>query len=295
MPKSGVFRLPFAGKFDILKKERGGAAVRLIGWIKKWTKWLAEVRIPLYAGNTAFFLLLSVFPLASLLLAMLQRTSLQEADVLRFLGQVSPEALMPLFEGLLDGLYQVQPVSLISISAVTVIWSSSKGMHSLQQGLNAVDGIRETRSYLGQRLLCIFCTLAMLLALVVTLLLNVYGKALLRLLAGSGGWADRALEFSMHYLHLYSTVFLMVIFAFFYLVLPNQRQRLTRVLPGALGAAVAWNVFSSVLSVYVNHFPRATTLYGSLALLLFSLLWLYICISIMFYGALLNRVLAGRK
>ena len=95
--------------------------MRLIGWIKKWTKWLAEVRIPLYAGNTAFFLLLSVFPLASLLLAMLQRTSLQEADVLRFLGQVSPEALMPLFEGLLEGLYRVQPVSLISISAVTVV------------------------------------------------------------------------------------------------------------------------------------------------------------------------------
>jgi len=161
--------------------------------------------------------------------------------------------------------------------------------------LNAVDGLRETRSYLRLRLLCIFCTLAMLLALVVTLLLNVYGKSLLRLLAGSGGWGDRVLEFSMRYLHLYSTAFLLLIFTFFYLVLPNARQRLTRVLPGALAAAVAWNVFSSALSIYVNHFPRAASLYGSLTLLLFSLLWLYICISIMFYGALLNRLLAGRS
>ena len=85
-----------------------------------------------------------------------------------------------------------------------------------------------------------------------------------------------------------------MVFALFYLVLPNRRQRLARVLPGALAAAVAWNLFSSALSLYVNHFPRASTLYGSLTLLLFSLLWLYICISIIFYGALLNRVLERR-
>ena len=98
----------------------------------------------------------------------------------------------------------------------------------------------------------------------------------------------------MQELHLYSTVFLMIVFTLFYLVLPNRRRRLTRALPGALGAAIAWNVFSSALSFYVNHFPHASSLYGSLTLLLFSLLWLYICISIIFYGALFNRLLERR-
>ena len=268
--------------------------MRFYRWVKKWAERVAALRIPLYAGNSAFFLLLSLFPLMSILLAILQRTSLQEADVLRLLAQVSPAALMPLFEDLLDGLYDVQPVSLISISAVTVVWSSSKGMYSLLLGLNAVDGVTETRGYLRLRLLGILCTLGMLLALVVTLLLNVYGKSLLRLLSAGGGFAARLLEFTMQELHLYSTVFLMNVFTLFYLVLPNRRQRLTRALPGALGAAIAWNVFSSALSFYVNHFPRASSLYGSLTLLLFSLLWLYICISIIFYGALFNRLLERR-
>ena len=268
--------------------------MRLYRWVETWAGRVAALRIPLYAGNSAFFLLLSLFPLASLLLALLQWTSIQEADLLRFVSQVSPEALMPLFQPLLDGLYAVQPVSLISVSAVTLIWSGSKGLYSLLQGLNAVDGAAETRSYLHVRLLCMLSTLSMLLALILTLLLNVYGKALLRLIASSGSWANRLLAFSLKYLHLYSTAFLLVVFALFFLVLPNRRQRLARVLPGALAAAVAWNLFSSVLSLYVNHFPRASTLYGSLTLLLFSLLWLYICISIIFYGALLNRVLERR-
>ena len=258
--------------------------MRFYRWVKKWAERVAALRIPLYAGNSAFFLLLSLFPLMSILLAILQRTSLQEADVLRLLAQVSPAALMPLFEDLLDGLYDVQPVSLISISAVTVVWSSSKGMYSLLLGLNAVDGVTETRGYLRLRLL----------GIVVTLLLNVYGKSLLRLLSAGGGFAARLLEFTMQELHLYSTVFLMIVFTLFYLVLPNRRRRLTRALPGALGAAIAWNVFSSALSFYVNHFPRASSLYGSLTLLLFSLLWLYICISIIFYGALFNRLLERR-
>ena len=100
--------------------------MRLYRWVETWAGRVAALRIPLYAGNSAFFLLLSLFPLASLLLALLQWTSIQEADLLRFVSQVSPEALMPLFQPLLDGLYAVQPVSLISVSAVTI--SSSYSM-----------------------------------------------------------------------------------------------------------------------------------------------------------------------
>lgn len=74
--------------------------MRFYRWVKKWAERVAALRIPLYAGNSAFFLLLSLFPLMSILLAILQRTSLQEADVLRLLAQVSPAALMPLFEDL---------------------------------------------------------------------------------------------------------------------------------------------------------------------------------------------------
>ena len=131
--------------------------MRFYRWVKKWAERVAALRIPLYAGNSAFFLLLSLFPLMSILLAILQRTSLQEADVLRLLAQVSPAALMPLFEDLLDGLYDVQPVSLISISAVTVVWSSSKGMYRLLLGLNAVAGVTVTRGYARLRLRARLC------------------------------------------------------------------------------------------------------------------------------------------
>ena len=65
--------------------------------------------------------------------------------------------------------------------------------------------------------------------------------------------------------------------------------------PGAAGAACAWVVYSEIYSWYVNHIAKASALYGSLSVLLLMLLWLYACISILFYGALLNHALFDWK
>ena len=94
---------------------------------------------------------------------------------------------------------------------------------------------------------------------------------------------------------LLSLVLLTALFTGIFLALPNRRQRLVQVLPGAAGAAGAWVVYSEIYSWYVNHIAKASALYGSLSVLLLMLLWLYACISILFYGALLNHALFDWK
>ena len=84
------------------------------------------------------------------------------------------------------------------------------------------------------------------------------------------------------------------LFTGIFLALPDKRQRFVHVLPGAAGAACAWVIFSELYSWYVNHIARASALYGSLSVLLLMLLWLYACLSILFYGALLNHLLFDR-
>ena len=48
------FRLPFGQKFAMLWGE-GGLGMRFYRWVKKWAERVAALRIPLYAGNSAFF------------------------------------------------------------------------------------------------------------------------------------------------------------------------------------------------------------------------------------------------
>ena len=99
----------------------------------------------------------------------------------------------------------------------------------------------------------------------------------------------------LRHLHLYSLVLLTALFSTVFLALPNRRQRFFHVLPGAAAAAGAWVLFSEGYSFYVNHIAKASALYGSLSVLLLMLLWLYACISILFYGALFNCMLFDWK
>jgi len=45
----------------------------------------------------------------------------------------------------------------------------------------------------------------------------------------------------------------------------------------------------------VEHFSSYTQLYGSVYALALSMLWLYFCVSILFYGGVLNRILSQKE
>ena len=73
--------------------------------------------------------------------------------------------------------------------------------------------------------------------------------------------------------------------------LPNRKTKLRDSLPGAFLGSLGWLIFSHLFSLYVEHFPSFARVYGSVYAVALSMLWLYFCMSILFYGGLLNRIL----
>ena len=74
-----------------------------------------------------------------------------------------------------------------------------------------------------------------------------------------------------------------------FVVLPNCKNTLKDSLPGALLAAFGWLVFSDLYSVYVTYFSGYASTFGSVYAVALSMLWLYFCICILFYGGVLNH------
>ena len=85
------------------------------------------------------------------------------------------------------------------------------------------------------------------------------------------------------------------VFTAMYMVLPNKRNKLMDSLPGALLASIGWLVFSDLYSIYVAHFAGYANIYGSVYAVALSMLWLYCCISILFYGGALNHYLMDTR
>ena len=108
-------------------------------------------------------------------------------------------------------------------------------------------------------------TLLTLVALILTLLLNVFGKKILTFFELHDLWIYHPLAELLRHMHLYSLVLLTVYFSALYLFLPNRRERFLHVLPGALAAAAAWLVFSECFSYYVNNLGHYSSLYGGLS------------------------------
>lgn len=260
---------------------------------KAWNYWLQvrQLRIPLHAANTSFFLILSVFPALVLVLGILSYTTLDVHNLLGLLEGFLPEALLPEAEFLIINAYENTSKAVVGISAVTALWSSSRGIYGLLTGLNAVYGVPENRGYFRLRLISVCYTFGFLLVLLLTLVLHVFGTGLVTFLSESSLPFFRFLTGILD-LRFFLLVFLQTaLFAAMFTVLPNRKNTLGDSLPGAFLASIGWLIFSHLFSLYVEHFPAYGRIYGSVYAVALMMLWLYFCISIVFYGGMLNRLL----
>lgn len=264
----------------------------LIGKSVRLWRFVSSLKIRLHAAACCYFLVLAVFPGLLLLLGLLQLTNLEVERLGEMLSGVIPEALLEGMEEVILLTYDRLSVSAIGLSAVTTLWPASRGVYGLLTGLNAVYGAEESRGYLRTRLLCMGYTFAFLLILLLTLLLHVFGSRVAEILSRLDAPFFR---FLTEYLDLRFFVLLFlqtVIFTAMFLALPNRRLRLREAVPGALLASCGWLIFSNLYSIYVEQFGHLGNVYGSVYAVALSMLWLYCCISIVFYGGVLNRILS---
>ena len=270
---------------------RGG----LIGRFVHMVRHLRALDIPIHAANAGFFMILSIFPALVLVLSLLRYTGLQVSSLVELLASIIPAPLMPTIENLVLSTYENSSGTLVGVSALTVVWSASKGVHGLMKGLNTVYGVSEDRGWFYTRFISVLYTFLFFGLLLMTLTLHVFGSTLLKLLPITRNTLLRVLTGIVDFrffllLFLQSGVF-MLIFAF----LPNGRNRLRDTVPGALLASLGWLTISDLFSIYVENFASLRNIYGSVYTIALSMLWLYLCLSLVFYSAAFNQYLEDHK
>lgn len=262
--------------------------------LKESSRWLRKMEIPLHASHACYFLVLAVFPALTLVLALLRYTSLEATDLMDLAEGFLPNALEPYVWRLISGTYENTSQMVISLSAIATLWSASRGMYGLLTGLNGVYGVEETRGWLHTRIMCVVYTFLFLLLLLLTLVLHVFGNTIVEWirLVGDTRLLQLAdiLDLSFFILVAAQTL----VFTAMFMYLPGKRNGFWESLPGALVSSLGWMTFSSLFSIYVENFNHYTNIYGSVYAVALVLLWLYMCVSILFYGGALNRLMKGK-
>lgn len=261
----------------------------LIGKISAFAAQLRKMNIPLYAANAGYFIVLSIFPMLVLIISTLRYTDLDATDLLNLLSGYLPAALMDEAQSLLIHIYAYSGAAVVSVSAAGALWSSSRGVYSILRGLNAIYDVREDRGWLYKRVISVGYTVAFLVVLVLSLIVNVFGEYALYRVPKGPLW--RFLSGVVDFRFLLMMLLQTALFAAMYSVLPNRKNTLTGSLPGALAASLGWQVFSGLFSWYVEHFGSYSGIYGSVYAVALGMLWLYFCLCLLFFGAAVNAML----
>lgn len=256
---------------------------------------VASLEVPLYASQACYFMVLAAFPLLVLVLTLVRFTGLEVQYLSDLVSGVLPAALRPMAEDLIVTTYYTSTGAVLSISALTALWAAGRGIYALMSGMNAAYGVQETRGRLHTRILSIWYAVGFIAVLLLTLVLQVFGNTILSFLQTMDGVLFRFLTEVVDLRFFLLLALQTGLFTAMYMVLPNRKSRLFASIPGALLSSIGWLVFSDLFSIYVEMLSEFLTFYGSVYAVALSMLWLYFCICILFYGAALNHWLEDKS
>lgn len=263
--------------------------------IRQEVQAISALHIGTHAAHSCFFIILSVFPALLLVVSILRYTMLQVEDLMQLMADLLPAAFMPWARRLVENTYDNSSGAMVSVSALTALWSASRGLRALQAGLNSVYCCGEKRNFLRIRFISVLYTLMFLVVLVLTLVLQVFGNALQELLEPLEGAVFRAIMDVVDFRFFLLLAVQTALFTAMYMAMPNQHNRFWDSVPGALTASIGWLIFTDVFSLYVEYFEHYSNIYGSVYAVALCMLWLYCCICIIFFGGALNSRLIQHK
>lgn len=269
-----------------------------MSWFKKYDmpekgseilQYISDRRITLYAASACFFIVLSLFPILVLLLSLVRYTGFSVETVTEALEGVIPQALMPTAKQLIFSVYRNTSGTVLSVSVLTALWSASSGIYGIIRGLNGIYGVSESRGYFYTRGMSILYTFIFLILLLLTLVLHVFGRSVQRWLIALNAPVFEMLAGLLDMRFFLLLLVQTVVFTAMFMFLPNRRNKLMESVPGALLTAIGWQVLSQCFSLYVENFNSYANIYGSVYGLALCMLWLYLCMCLLFYGGTLNR------
>lgn len=251
---------------------------------------IATDHVSLVAAGVAFYALLAIFPAVTALMA-LAGLVMEPAEVtaqLEALTNLIPEEAANIILDQAVAVTGSEETGLgwaFLIGLGLALYSASKGVGSLMEGLNVAYDEDETRGFVTKLIWTLGLTLMLIGVLLLGLAATVAVPAIVAFLA-LPDWFETFLTYGSWVLLAALTV---VALAVLYRYGPARDNAEWKWLtPGSLIACILWIVASVGFSIYVSNFGSYNESFGSMAGAIILLMWLWISAFIVLLGAEFN-------
>jgi membrane protein len=265
---------------------------------RTWRAVLAD-RVFGHAAELGFYFLFALFPTlfcAGTILGMAARSAHQISDkLLEYLALVIPTTALGTVLTTFNETTAAASSGKVTFGSIAAIWSASVGISAIQDTLNEVYKIEDSRRYVVARIYAI--ALTTFLTVLVTLGLG-------SMLGGDffAALADRRLAYPIAattaaigiriVAWTIASCVLALSFETLYYWAPDWKERHWRWLtPGTAVGVVGWLLASLGFRVYIHYFNTYTVTYGSLGAVIILLMWFYISGLMLLVGAEIDTVI----
>lgn len=255
----------------------------IIGFGKK----ASQDSLSAYAAQTTFFVLLSFFPFVLMLVMIVSKLSLVQTNVTSYLVRVVPSEFVPYIENIIKDMV-CSSNSFTVITAIVSLWSAAKGFLALTYGLNRIYKVENTKNYIITRLFSALYTLIFMLMCVVIIVVHVFGSQIAGHIIDRWPSMFNATILILSLKNAFTFVILFVMFIAMYYQLPGRQGRFRHHAAGAAVAALVWMIMTKGFSLFIHYASNNSAMYGSLTSIIMIIIWLYIGMNIILYGAEIN-------
>ena len=265
-------------------------------WIKKWTTLWRPLSVPslsVYAASACYYVVLSLVPAGLLLFSLLSLLPDGEAYD-RIIRSLLPDYLTKAVKPL-EQIRSHTPIGLLSVSGFVAIWSASKSVLTVRNGLNAVMEQTEHEGFLRKRLRAMASLLLLFLFFLFILSATILSERITVSLQESGIILPSGLYQIIKYRYVYSYIILCLVFGSIYRLLPQTKLRLSYCFLGGTLSSAGCLLFSAGYSIYVNQISSYDQMYDMLGVTVLGMIWIRVCFSVILYAGRLIFLLQYRS
>jgi membrane protein len=244
-----------------------------------------------HAGYLAFLGLLALFPFLVFVTALAGCIAAGQAGR-QFVQMVLTHLPPGLVQGLAPRVTEIisgPPQGLLTVSVLGALWTSSSALEGYRTVLNRAYRVANPPAYHWRRLLSIAQVLGLSFLVVMAMLALVFLPIAWGKLDAAFNKSGMTLTSRQIFCVSLAVIFLGVSVAYYFL--PNLKQSIHAVAPGAALVTLLWIVAARLLALYLARFSQVNLVYGSLGSVIAALSFFYVNNVIFIYGAELNCLL----
>jgi membrane protein len=246
------------------------------------------------AAQIAFYAMLGLFPFLIFLLSMISMfplgESLQPILLEELNSQMPPEAAQYV-TNVVIGILPEANQGLLSFGLLAGLWGASMAIGALITTINRAYNIRPRRNIVTQKILSIVLVLTLSALWLLAMLIILTGPQITQQIFQWMGIASETNFFWTSIRLPMAFLLNLTALAILYYIAPEAKQKFRWIMPGALTATVLWFLASGGFRIFLRNFGQYNKTYGSLAVVVILLVWLWISGLIFLLGAEVNALM----